>query len=53
VKQGGWYSTVSIAYYDGLKYPHLERIPGTTDMLTQIMTPKTWTPPKESKSKGG
>jgi len=53
VKQGGWYSTISIAYYDGLKYPHLERIPGTTDMLTQIMTPKTWTPPKESKSSKG
>jgi predicted metalloprotease with PDZ domain len=30
--------SVSIDYHDGLKYPHLQRIPGTPDRLTQIMT---------------
>jgi predicted metalloprotease with PDZ domain len=39
VKDGGWYSTIDVAYHDGLKIPHLERIAGTTDMLAQIMAP--------------
>jgi predicted metalloprotease with PDZ domain len=39
VKQGTWYSKMELNYHDGLKYPHLERIPGTTDMLSQIMAP--------------
>jgi len=30
---------LSLNYHDGLKYPHLERIPGTTDMLSEIMAP--------------
>jgi predicted metalloprotease with PDZ domain len=40
IKQGGWYARLEVAYHDGLKYPHLERIPGTTDMLLQIMQPR-------------
>ena len=39
IKQGTWYAKLSLNYHDGLKYPHLERIPGTTDMLSEIMAP--------------
>jgi predicted metalloprotease with PDZ domain len=39
IKQGTWYTKLSLDYHDGLKYPHLERIPGTTDMLSEIMAP--------------
>jgi predicted metalloprotease with PDZ domain len=39
IKQGTWYSKLALNYHDGLKYPHLERIPGTTDMLSEIMAP--------------
>jgi predicted metalloprotease with PDZ domain len=39
IKQGTWYAHVDLAYHDGPKYPHLERIPGSTDMLAQIMAP--------------
>jgi hypothetical protein len=39
IKQGGWYGRLDVAYHDGLKYPHLERIPGTIDMLAAIMAP--------------
>ncbi|HEY1975891.1 MAG TPA: hypothetical protein VGG89_05085 [Candidatus Baltobacteraceae bacterium] len=39
VNQGGWYSHLSLDYHDGVKVPHLERIPGTTDMLEAIMKP--------------
>ena len=47
IKQGGWYTRLDLAYHDGLKYPHLERIPGTTDMLSQIMQPRV-PPPKKA-----
>ena len=39
VKQGDWYSHLSLDYHDGVKVPHLERIAGTTDMLEDIMRP--------------
>lgn len=39
VDQGGWYSRIALDYHGGLKYPHLERLPGTVDMLSQIMAP--------------
>lgn len=32
------YRTVNIDYRGGLRYPHLERIPGTPDLLTDIFT---------------
>jgi predicted metalloprotease with PDZ domain len=35
--QDGWYSTYSINYHGGLRYPHLVRIPGKPDMLAKIM----------------
>ena len=37
----GWYRVLSIDYHDGIRYPHLERVPGTADMLAAIMAPKT------------
>jgi predicted metalloprotease with PDZ domain len=39
VKKGPVYRTVSLDYHDGLRYPHLERIPGTKDRLEAILTP--------------
>ncbi|MDE1887901.1 MAG: M61 family metallopeptidase [Gammaproteobacteria bacterium] len=39
VKQDGWYKTLDVNYHDGPRYPHLVRIPGTTDMLAAIMAP--------------
>jgi predicted metalloprotease with PDZ domain len=36
VKSGDEYRTVAIDYHGGLRYPHLERIPGTTDRLSAI-----------------
>ncbi len=38
VKDGDNYRTVSIAYSGGLRYPKLERIEGTEDRLTQVLT---------------
>ncbi len=37
--QTGWYQTLSLDYHGGIRYPHLERIPGTTDMLAAIAAP--------------
>jgi predicted metalloprotease with PDZ domain len=37
--QTGWYQTLSLEYHGGARYPHLERIAGTPDMLAQIMAP--------------
>ena len=37
--QTGWFQTLSLDYHDGLRYPHLERIEGTPDMLAAIMAP--------------
>ncbi len=39
VQQDGWVNTYELNYHGGLRYPHLERIPGTPDMLAQIMAP--------------
>jgi predicted metalloprotease with PDZ domain len=37
--QTGWFQTLSLDYHDGIRYPHLERVEGTPDMLTQITAP--------------
>jgi predicted metalloprotease with PDZ domain len=37
--QTGWYQTLALDYHDGIRYPHLERIAGTTDMLAAIAAP--------------
>jgi hypothetical protein len=30
---------VTIPYYDGMRYPSLERVDGTTDRLDEILAP--------------
>jgi predicted metalloprotease with PDZ domain len=37
--QTGWYQTLSLDYHGGIRYPHLERIAGTPDMLAAIAAP--------------
>ena len=41
VKDGDRYRTVSLDYHGGLRYPHLERIPGTPDRLGELYTART------------
>ncbi|RYG12045.1 MAG: M61 family peptidase, partial [Caulobacteraceae bacterium] len=40
VKDGDHYRTVSVDYHEGLRYPRLERIPGTPDRLSELYTPR-------------
>jgi len=40
VKDGDHYRTVRFDYHDGLRYPRLERIPGTPDRLGDIYAPR-------------
>jgi predicted metalloprotease with PDZ domain len=39
VEQDGYYRDLTVHYHGGARYPHLERIKGTTDMLALIMRP--------------
>ena len=39
IKKEGDYQTIHIAYFDGLKYPRLEKIEGTRDRMAEILTP--------------
>ena len=40
VKAGEHYRTVQLSYKGGLRYPHLERIPGAPDRLGDILEPR-------------
>jgi predicted metalloprotease with PDZ domain len=40
VKEFDVYRTIKLPYYDGLRYPHLERIEGKPDRLSAIYAPK-------------
>lgn len=40
VKEFDTYRTIKLPYYDGLRYPHLERIEGRPDLLFSIYAPK-------------
>ncbi len=40
VKRNDAFSTVSIAYHDGLRYPHLERVEGTPALLDALIAAK-------------
>ena len=40
IKNGDLYKTFRVDYREGLKYPHLERIPGTVDRLSAIFAPR-------------
>jgi predicted metalloprotease with PDZ domain len=39
IKKGSQFRTVSVDYHEGLKYPRLERIEGTPDRLSAILSP--------------
>jgi predicted metalloprotease with PDZ domain len=41
VKYGERYRVVRVPYYDGLRYPQLERVSGTDDRLEAILKPRT------------
>ncbi|MGH8226043.1 MAG: M61 family metallopeptidase [Gammaproteobacteria bacterium] len=41
MKYQGRYRTVSVDYHGGLQYPHLLRIKGTPDYLSQIIAPRS------------
>ena len=40
VKEFDRYRSIDVDYHDGLRYPHLERVAGTTDYLTPILSPR-------------
>lgn len=40
VRSGDEYRTVNVDYHGGLRYPHLERIEGTADLLSAILAPR-------------
>jgi predicted metalloprotease with PDZ domain len=40
VKNFDEYQTLAVDYHEGLKYPHLERVPGTADTLGLLMAPR-------------
>jgi predicted metalloprotease with PDZ domain len=39
VSQNSWFQVINVDYHEGIRYPHLERIEGTPDMLASIMAP--------------
>ena len=39
VRKDDRYATISMPYYDGLRYPSLERVEGTPDRLDEILAP--------------
>ena len=41
LQHGDSYRTISIAYYDGPRYPHLVRIDNTPDRLSEVIKAKT------------
>ena len=40
IKNGDRFRTLDIPYHDGLRYPRLERVPGTPDRLGDILAPR-------------
>jgi len=40
VRQGDAYRTLPVEYRGGLRYPHLERVAGTPDRLTLLLSPR-------------
>jgi hypothetical protein len=39
--RGNRYGAVSVDYHGGLRYPHLERIPGTPALLDALLSPRS------------
>ena len=48
VRQNEWYQTLTLDYHGGVRYPHLERVAGTSDMLA-AMQPHTQNLPERSR----
>jgi predicted metalloprotease with PDZ domain len=44
VANTGYYKVVQLDYHDGLRFPHLQRVDGTPDLLDEILKPMTMTP---------
>jgi predicted metalloprotease with PDZ domain len=44
VANTGVYKVIGLDYHDGLRYPHLERVDGTPDLLDDILKPMTEAP---------
>ena len=40
LRQGESYRSVRIDYHEGLRYPHLERVAGTSDRLQRLLAPR-------------
>ncbi len=47
MRNADFFSTHRIDYRDGPRHPHLVRDEAKQDWLTQILTPRTWTPDEE------
>ena len=41
VENDDYYRTLSLAYFDGPRYPHLTRVDGTPDTLTDVLKART------------
>lgn len=41
VRHGEVFRTLQMSYYGGPRYPHLVRIPGTTDRLSEVIKPRS------------
>ena len=41
VESADYYRLMSVPYFDGPRWPHLTRIEGTADLLTQTLTPRS------------
>jgi predicted metalloprotease with PDZ domain len=41
VENDDYYRTLSVAYFDGPRYPHLTRVEGTPDYLTEVLEART------------
>jgi len=39
LKRGDEFVTISLDYYGGMRYPHLEKVEGTPDRLDAILAP--------------
>ncbi len=46
VKRGDRFQLINVPYYGGLRYPHLQRVPGAPDLLDQILAPSKSPLPK-------
>jgi predicted metalloprotease with PDZ domain len=40
VENDGFYRTLSVQYFDGPRFPHLERVPTTPDTLSLVLEPR-------------